>query len=375
LHNYSSNSLREEIIITSPINFVRDDILKLIPYKPQKEVCKVKLDANESPYDVPLEVKIRIWNRLQNEHFNHYSDPSCDELRERLSKYTGVRPEQIFVGNGADEVIFNIILAFAGPGRDVIIPFPTFSSYEIYATVAGSNVIKVPIMRKKQHTRWVWDLDVIKIKKHFSKDKPQLLFICYPNNPTGDYFDEEKVLDLIESFNGIVAVDEAYFEFGGKTFINKLYQFPHLVIIRTFSKIFSLAGLRIGYAIGYEDLIKQLNKVKLPYNVNLFSQIAAVEILKEMDWLKAMQREFTKAREMLQMELNNIKGIQVYPSSTNFFLCELEKSRDFVYEELLKRGILTRSFSDEILKNTLRFCIGTPEQNKYLLSCLKEILN
>lgn len=296
-------------------------------------------------------------------------------MREGLSRYTGAKTEQIFVGSGADEIINDIILAFAGPGRDVIIPSPTFSSYEIFATVAGSNVIKVPIIRKQQQDRWFWDLDEMEIKKHFTKDKPQLLFLCYPNNPTGDYFNEEKILSLINNFNGIVAVDEAYFEFGGKTFVERLHQFPHVVVIRTFSKIFSLAGLRVGYAIGHEDIIRQLYKVKLPYNVSLFSQIAAVEILKETDWLKDMQSKFIKARKQLKADLENIKGLKVYPSSTNFFLCELEKSRDFVYEELLKRGILTRRLSDDVLKNTLRFCIGTPEQNKFLISCLREILN
>ncbi|HQA59658.1 MAG: histidinol-phosphate transaminase [Tepidanaerobacteraceae bacterium] len=357
------------------MRFARDDVLKMIPYMPSQEACKIKLDANESPYDVPLKVKERIWKRLQEEHFNYYYDPSCDELRESLSKYTGAKPQQIFVGSGADEIILDLILAFAGPGRDVIIPSPTFSSYEIFATVAGSNVIKVPIHRIKQGNGWIWDLDINQIKEHFTQDKDQLLFICYPNNPTGDYFDEEKVLDLINSFNGIVAVDEAYFEFGGKTFADRLHQFPHVVVIRTFSKIFSLAGLRVGYAIGHEDLINQLYKVKLPYNVSLFSQIAAVEILKETDWLEDMKRQFAKARDELKEELDNIKGLRVYPSAANFFLCELEKSRDFVYEELLKRGILTRRLSDDILKNTLRFCIGTPEQNRFLISSLREILD
>lgn len=342
---------------------------------PSEEPCKIKLDANESPYDVPLEVKNRIWNKLQDEHFNYYADPSCDELRDGLSKFTGAKPEQIFVGSGADEIINDIILAFAGPGREVIIPSPTFSSYEIFATVAGSNVIKVPIMRKKQQDSCFWDLDEMQIKRHFTKDKPQLLFLCHPNNPTGDYFDEGKILNLINSINGIVAVDEAYFEFGGKTFVDRLSQFPHVVVIRTFSKIFSLAGLRVGYAIGHQDLIRQLYKVKLPYNVSLFSQIAAVEILKETDWLKDMQSKFIQARKQLKADLESIKGVQVYPSSTNFFLCDIEKSRDYVYKELLKRGILTRRLSDPILKNTLRFCIGTPEQNRFLISCLREILN
>lgn len=286
-----------------------------------------------------------------------------------------MKADQIFVGSGADEIINDIIMAFAGPERDVIIPVPTFSSYEIFATVAGSNVKKVPIICSKDQEKCFWDLDVLSIKKHFTKDKPQLMFLCYPNNPTGDYFDENKILEIINSFNGIVAIDEAYYEFGGKTFTNRLSDYPNVVVIRTFSKIFSLAGLRVGYAIGHEDAIKQLYKVKLPYNVSLFSQIAAVEILKEWDWLKNTKNVLIKAREQLKEGLQNIDGVRVYPSSTNFFLCEFEKPRDLVYDELSKRGILTRRLNDDMLKDSLRFNIGTPEQNAFLLSCLEEIMS
>lgn len=366
---------REEITITSPIRFVRDDILKLTPYMPSKESCNIKLDANESPYDVPKEIKERIWNRIKNEHFNYYYDPSCDELRENLSRYTGANPDQIFVGSGGDEIINDIIMAFAGPDRDVIIPVPTFSSYEIFATVAGSNVIKIPLIREQKYGKEIWVLDTRQIKKHFKKNEPQLMFLCYPNNPTGDYFNEEKMLDLINNFSGIVAVDEAYFEFGGKTFVDRLSRYPHVVVIRTFSKIFSMAGLRVGYAVGHVDVIKQLYKVKLPYNVSLFSQIAAVEILKDMAWLKNMQSKFIETRKQLKKDLEKIKGLKIHPSSTNFFLCELGKSRDMVYEELLKRGILTRRLGDDVLKNTLRFCIGSPAQNQVLLSHLREIMS
>ncbi len=369
-------TVKEEITITAQITrFVREDILNLVPYMASKEPCKIKLDANESPYDVPLEIKERIWKRLMDEHFNYYYDPTCDEVRENLSKYTGAKFDQIFVGSGGDEVIYDIIMAFAGPGRDVIIPFPTFSSYEIFSTIAGSNVIKVPLVKKQEKGKCFWDIPIDDIKKHFTKDKPQLMFLCYPNNPTGDYFDDDKLEDLIRNFNGIVAIDEAYFEFGGKTFADSISKYPNTIVIRTFSKIFSLAGLRVGYAIGHEDAIAQLFKVKMPYNVSLFSQIAAVEMLRQTDWLKKVQQEFIKERERLQNGLEKIDGVTVYPSSANFFLCELKKPKDVVYEELLKKGILTRRFGDDVLKDCLRFCIGTPEQNDLLLASLKEIMS
>jgi histidinol-phosphate aminotransferase len=266
------------------------------------------------------------------------------------------------------------LFAFAGPGRDAIIPVPAFSSYEIFATVSGANVIKVPLLLEKQNEAWRWDLDVEGIKKHFKKDEPQMMFLCYPNNPTGDYFSEEKILDLIESFNGIVAVDEAYFEFGEKTFANRISIYPHVAVIRTFSKIFSMAGLRVGYAVAHESIIDQLYKVKLPYNVTLFSQIAAIEILKNLGWVHKLRDELVKSRDELKAELDRMPGIRVYPSSTNFFLCEFEKPRDIVYEKLLAKGILTRRLNGEKLKNVLRFCVGSPEQNRELLETLRQIL-
>lgn len=354
--------------------FFRKDISNLEPYNPVKAQCSIKLDANESPYDIPVKVKEGIWEKIKEVGFNYYADPSCDELREGLSRYTGVKPEEIFVGSGADEVISNLIFAFGGHGRDIIIPIPTFSSYEIFGAVAGSNVIKVPLLITQKNNLWTWELDVAQIKKHFKKDKPQMMFLCYPNNPTGNYFDEEKVIELIKDFNGIVVIDEAYFEFGGKTLLSYLSDYPHMVIIRTFSKLFSIAGLRVGYGIGHKDLIYELNKVKLPYNVSLFSQVTATEILKETKWLNTLKQEIIKSRKLLKESLEKIPGIRVYPSSTNFLLCELEKSRDIVYRELLKRGILVRRLRDKGLENTLRFGIGTPEQNAILLTALGQIM-
>lgn len=348
--------------------------MELEPYKPSKESCSIKLDANESPYDIPTDIKERIWQRVKREKINFYYDPSCDELREELSKYVGTKPGNIFVGSGSDEIISDLLFAFAGPGRDVLIPVPAFSSYEIFATVSGARVIKVPLLLEHKRGIWRWDLDVEAIKKHFSKKQPQMMFICYPNNPTGDYFSEDKVLDLIESFNGIVAVDEAYFEFGRRTFANRISTYPHVVVIRTFSKVFSMAGLRVGYAVAHESIIEQLYKVKLPYNVTLFSQIAAIEILKNLGWVQKLRDELVKSRDNLKAELDKMPGIRVYPSSTNFFLCEFEKPRDMIYKKLLSKGILTRRLNGENLNNVLRFCVGSSEQNKILVESLKQIL-
>jgi histidinol-phosphate aminotransferase len=349
--------------------------LRLAPYKPEKEDCDIKLDANENPYEIPNDIKSSIWKRFNNEKFNYYCDPSCDELRMELSKYTGLDPEGIFVGSGADEIISDLIFAFAGPGRDVIIPSPAFSSYEIYTRVSGANVIKVPLKLEQKGQDLVWDLDVPAVKKHFRHDLPQLMFLCYPNNPTGDYFDENKILELIDSFYGIVAIDEAYYEFGGKTFTKRLFKYPNVVIIRTFSKLFSLAGLRVGYALGHYEAIEQLYKVKLPYNVTLFSQIAAVEVLRNMKWVSDVREKLIKSREELKNELVTIHGLMVYPSCTNFFLCELKAPRDKVYFKLLEKGILTRRLSGDGLDNTLRFSVGTKKQNKALVSALRQIMS
>ncbi|KXG77645.1 Histidinol-phosphate aminotransferase 2 [Fervidicola ferrireducens] len=354
--------------------YKREDLVNLLPYKPAKVKEAIRLHANESPYDLPEDLKESIFDRVRKESFNYYYDPNCDELREALSGYLGIQPEKIFVGSGADEIIYDIVLAFAGPGREVIIPVPSFPSYETFSVISGAKVVRVPLLLEEDSADCCWKLDVPKIKSQFKKDAPQVMFICYPNNPTGDYFREPDVFELIKDFNGIVAVDEAYFEFGGKTFIKRLSQFPNLVIIRTFSKVFSLAGLRIGYAVADENIIEELYKVKPPYNVNLFSQIAAVEVLKHMDWVEEVKKKIIKAREELKNKLKELPGITVYPSSTNFLLCKFKVPRDLVYQKLLEKGILVRKPEGKEVENMLRFSVGTPEQNEFLAQSLEDIL-
>jgi histidinol-phosphate aminotransferase len=360
--------------LNSPLEFIRPNISSLEPYKPSKESYKIKLNANESPYDIPLEIKEKIWSRVKKEKFNYYYDPSCDELREYLAEYTGVKPEQIFVGSGSDEIISDLVFTFAGLDSEAIIPSPGFSSYEIFTTVSGAKVIKVPLLLENKAGKWTWDLDVEKIKSYFNKDRRQMLFLCHPNNPTGDYFKTDQLMELINSFDGIIGIDEAYYEFGGKTFAHLISQYPNIVVMRTFSKIFSLAGLRIGYAIADEEVLSQFYKVKLPYNVNVFSQIAAIEMLKNIDWINGNREKLIKFREEVKNALEKMPGVIVYPSSANFLLCKFEKPRDVIYDELLKKGILVRKFNDMNLEDTLRFSIGTEEENDMLISSLEEIL-
>lgn len=355
-----------------PKDFIRDDIKNLKPYMPAMVPCKIKLDANESPSDIPTELKQKIWERIRQEKFNYYYDPNCTELRESLSKYTGFDKENIFIGSGADEIISDIAYAFAGPGRDVIIPAPAFESYEVYSIISGANVIKVPLASKEQPIPW--DLDVERIKQYFRHDRSQVLFLTYPNNPTGNYFSEDKIMELICNFNGIIAIDEAYYEFGGRTFADRISEYNNIIIIRTLSKLFSMASLRVGYALGNEDVIEQLYKVKLPYNVSMFSQIAAIEVLNEHEWIEEQRKKIIQSRSELKKHLDKIPGMYVYTSFTNFFLAEFEKSRDMIYEKLLNRGILTKKFYDFGLDTTLRFSIGLPEQNKILIEAFKEIL-
>lgn len=344
---------------------LRKDLRDLKTYIPPKTLYKIKLDANESPYDIPREIKQRIWEKAQKEKFNYYCDPQCTQLKDLLSTYTGFRPEEIFVGNGGDEIIFYINLAFGGPGGEVIIPTPTFSSYEISATISGAKVIKVPLIQEDTF----WDLDIEEIRSHFRKNSNQIIFLCYPNNPTGNYFGLEKILDIFENFTGIVAIDEAYFGFGQKSLAEKILEYPNTIIIRTLSKLFCIAGLRVGYALGNKNIIEQLNKVKMPYNVNVFSQIAAIEVLKSPQWIRRIQSKIVKSREELYERLKNISGIKPYPSFTNFILCDVEK-RNRIYNNLLSKGISVRKFDDEGLENSLRFSIGTSEQNELLVSTL-----
>lgn len=342
---------------------VRSNVRSLKAYSAKEIPCKVKLDANESPYEVfggskGQRVKVqKIFQKL-----NRYPDPEAKELKKIISKNLDIKPENILMGNGSDELIYYLITTFGGP---VLYPVPTFSMYGIIAQALGQRKIEIPLDDE-------FDLDIEKILLAIKKQKPKLIFLSSPNNPTGNCFSSDRILKIIAASKGIVIIDEAYQPFSSERgFLPMLKDYKNLVIMRTLSKI-GLAGLRVGFLISAKAIIDEVNKVRLPFNVNSYSQAIGGEALKYKGLTASHIKSIISERERLFDEMSEIAGITPYPSEANFILFKIKNS-DKVYDGLLKKGVLVRNMKG-VADGCLRVTIGTPEENKTFLNALKEMI-
>jgi len=339
--------------------FIRKNIGSLSAYQAKDIPCKVKLDANESPFGFRITQKI-----IQSIQTNRYPDPEAKSLKKAIAKDLKIRPENILQGNGSDELIYYLITTFGGP---VLYPVPTFSMYGIIAHAIDEKRIPVPL----DH---VFDLDLNRILLKIRKNKPKLIFLSSPNNPTGNCFSADRILKIIEAAanTSIVVVDEAYHPFAGdRGFIPMLRDYEHLLIMRTLSKV-GLAGLRVGFLIASEEIIREVNKVRLPFNLNSLSQAIALDALKNKKVLRRNMQLIISERERLFRELFRIKGITPYPSEANFILFKVAES-DRVYENLLKRGVLVRNMKG-VVDGCLRVTVGTPGENEVFLKALRIVV-
>ncbi len=335
---------------------VRPSVRNLRAYNAKEIPCRVKLDANESPYAYDSRKIARLSATIKT---NRYPDPEAKELRRLAGKKFGVSSEKILQGNGSDELIYYLIATFGGP---VLFPVPTFSMYGIISRALGERDISVPLDSE-------FDIDLEKTLKVIRKERPKLIFLSSPNNPTGNCFSSEKILRIIKASKGIVIVDEAYQPFSSvKGFLPLLDDYPNLVIMRTLSKI-GLAALRVGFLVADDRIIGEVNKVRLPFNVNSFSQAIAAAALKDKG-MNASVKTIAKERVRLFSGMRKIRGIKPYPSEANFILFRVEDP-DTLYKTLLKRGVLVRNLSDG-LKGCLRVTVGTPGENTIFLKTLRE---
>jgi histidinol-phosphate aminotransferase len=338
----------------------RPNILSLKPYEAKEIPCKVKLDANESPYSLPPE-KIFLAKNFFSA-LNRYPDPEAKQLKKAVSKALKVNTENMLFGNGSDELIYYLITAFGGT---ILYPTPIFSMYGIISQALGEKNIGIPLNKD-------FDLDVDKMLSAIKKYKPKLIFLSSPNNPTGNCFSAEVILKIIESSKGIVVVDEAYQPFSsGKGFLPLLKDYKNLAILRTLSKI-GFASLRIGYLIADKGLIHEVNKVRLPFNLNALSQAIAVEAFNSKKIIDSQIKAITAERERLFNELCSMNGVKPYPSEANFILFRVGNA-DKVFSSLLKQGVLVRNLS-HIVKSSLRVTVGTPEENNIFIDKLKKAL-
>jgi histidinol-phosphate aminotransferase len=336
---------------------VRKNVLTMKPYSSARDEFKgeadIFLDANENPYPSP---------------YNRYPDPLQWRVKEKLAPIKKVRPEQIFLGNGSDEAIDLVIRAFCEPGADsILITDPTYGMYAVCADVNAVNVQRITLTTD-------FDLDLDKIWKTIDATT-KVIFLCSPNNPTGNLLNSDKIKEVMQKFRGLVVIDEAYIDFTlSKSFAEELDEYPNLIVLQTFSKAWGLAGLRLGMAFASRDIINILNKIKYPYNVNIQTQDLALKTLAFQRQKDQWVIEIIEQRKRMETELSMLPITKkVYHSDSNFLLVKVNDAVK-TYQFLMNRGIIVRDRSNVTLCNDcLRITIGTPAENVRLLKALKEM--
>lgn len=329
----------------------RPNILALRPYKSARDefdgLAEVSLDANENPFGFGL---------------NRYPDASLSQLKHTFGAFRNVPEEQLIFGNGSDELIDFLIRVFCEPGKDKILTFtPTFGMYSVCAGMNNVEIIEEPLTDAFQI-----DLSTLQLK--LSDPSLKIIFICSPNNPTGNCINQEDILEITRTFSGLVVVDEAYVDFASNSLVGS--SIPNLFILQTFSKALGLAGARLGIGIGHTDVIEMLYKIKPPYNVNSLTQEKAMEVLNRPNLIAEEVKLLITERSKLQESLLNIPNvIKVYPSDANFLLVEFEDAKS-TYSQLMAKGIVVRDRSSQVA-NTLRITVGTPDENQRLIAALK----
>ncbi|WP_018342556.1 histidinol-phosphate transaminase [Cytophaga aurantiaca] len=339
---------------------LRDNIKKAKPYSSARDEYKgtegIFLDANENPYGSAIE-----------KHVNRYPDPLQRDVKDALSAVKHIPAQNIFFGNGSDEPIDLLIRATCQPGKDsILILPPTYGMYEVSAGINDVELIAVPLTKE-------FDLNVDAILAAV-KAHTKIIFICSPNNPTGNLMSEEKVKAILTSFSGIVVVDEAYIDFADtKGFVPLLAQYPNLVVLQTFSKAWGMAALRLGTAFASKEIIDVLNKIKPPYNINLLTQECALEALKNVSVKDKMVHQILAQREWLRTELSKLPVcLELYPSDANFILMRTLDGKK-VYDFLVEHMVITRDRSKIILcEGCVRITVGTEEENKKVIEVLKK---
>jgi histidinol-phosphate aminotransferase len=348
-----------------PQDLVRPEILALKAYPVPSSDGMVKLDAMENPYPLPEELRRELAGVLARVEVNRYPAPSPQKLRDAIARRMKVPAGlQLLLGNGSDELIQILITALARPGAKMMYPSPTFVMYSMGGTFSGMQTVPVAL-------REDFSFDADAFIARMQAENPALVFIAYPNNPTGVLYPEADIVKVIQACRGLVVLDEAYHVFAGKSFIERVSEFPNLIVIRTVSKL-GLAGIRLGYLIGRPEWVEQLDKVRPPYNVSVLTQAAALFMLDKLDVLESQAARILSERKNLGEALKALKGVTVYPSEANFFLIRVADAQR-TYEGLKQQNVLVRSLHPG-LKNCLRVTVGTPDENRILLAALREAL-
>jgi len=346
---------------------IRPEVRALTAYHVDRATYPVKLDANESPFEPSPVLDAAIREAVRGLAVHRYPDPEAEALRVLLGRRMGVPAEQLILGNGSDELIQMLLMAVAGAGVAVVAPVPTFSMYELGARSLGLRFVGVPLDGRFRIDRAAWGAAL-------DRERPRGVFIASPNNPTGNCQDDGIIRETLDRCRGLVVVDEAYFDYCGRTVLSELPRRPNLVILRTLSKI-GMAGLRLGILAASPAVVHELNKVRLPYNINMLSQVVARVALEHEAEVRENLDAIRTERDRLGAALAAFPEVEVFPSDANFFLIRTPFPADAVHQALACQGVSVRRFgSPPALDRCLRVTVGRPEENGRFLDALKRTL-
>jgi histidinol-phosphate aminotransferase len=349
----------------TPDQIIRDEIRSAGAYHVPDSRGYVKLDAMENPYGLPPDLAAEVGRLAAEASLNRYPDPSAAGLKARLREVMGVPADMdLLVGNGSDEIILMLALAVNRPGATLLAPEPSFVLFRMAASFVGLRYAGVPLAPD-------FGLDLAGMESAIRTHRPAVIFLAYPNNPTGNLFDPAAIDRIVELAPGLVVVDEAYHAFAGETFLTRLERHPNLLVMRTLSKL-GLAGLRLGLLVGRAEWLRELDKVRLPYNVNVLTQVVAQQVLGHVDVLNAQAASIRDERGKLYSRLSTMPGAQAFPSRANFILFRVPHA-DAVFAALKARGVLIKNLngSHPMLAECLRVTVGLPDENDRFVDALQ----
>ncbi|MGZ5138264.1 MAG: histidinol-phosphate transaminase [Burkholderiales bacterium] len=351
-----------------PDDIIRDEVRALAGYHVPDAAGMVKLDAMENPYRLPEDVRGQIAALVANAEINRYPDAAATRLKTRLRATLNIPADTtVLLGNGSDEIIQMLMLATARPGAVILGVEPSFVMFRLVATVCGMRYVGVPLQPD-------FSLDADAMLAAIEEHQPALVFIAYPNNPTGNLFAADDVDRVLQAAPGLVVLDEAYYAFAGRTYMNRFGEYPNLLVMRTLSKS-GLAGLRLGLLAGHSDWLRHVDKVRLPYNVSVLTQLVAEQVLQHQVLLDDQAETIKSERKRLHNQLERTPGITPFPSDANFILFRTEGA-DPIFNGLKHRGILVKNLhgAHSSLAGCLRVTVGTAEENDAFLGALRASL-